>query len=166
MGKLRRKLRADLESPEAERAFGSGWISGVLALALALMGLGAVVFLMFPSLFSMPVLREYYSFPWFRFGLHLALISAFALAVLNLVLRRQKIMGFAAIAAILIATLLGGSRTQSLDFVATDYYLGLDWFLINIALLGILFISSVIVVVANLVVDLIYGMLDPRIVHK
>ena len=66
MGELRQKLRADLESPEAERAFGSGWISGVLALALALMCLGAVVFLMFPSLFSLPVLREYYSFGWFR----------------------------------------------------------------------------------------------------
>ena len=140
MGKLRKKLRADLEAPEAERAFGSGWISGVLALALALMCLGAVVFLMFPSLFSMPVLREYYSFAWFRFFLHLAMISAFALALLNLVLRRQKIMGFTAIAAVLIATLLGGSRTQSLDLVATDYYLGLDWFLINIALLGVLFI--------------------------
>src|SRR5687768_1297237 len=140
MGKLRRKLRADLEAPAAERAFGSGWISGVLALALALMGLGAVVFLMFPSLFSVPVLRAYYSFPWFRLFLHLALVSAFALALLNLVLRRQKIMGLAAIAAVLIATLLGGSRTQSLDVVATDYYLGLDWFLINIALLGILFV--------------------------
>ena len=140
MGKLRQTLRADLEAPEAERAFGSGWISGVLALALALMCLGAVVFLMFPSLFSVPVLREYYSFPLFRLFLHLALISAFALALLNLVLRRQKIMGFAAIAAVLIATLLGGSRTQSLDVVATDYYLGLDWFLVNIALLGVLFI--------------------------
>jgi hypothetical protein len=108
MGKLRQTLRADLEAPEAERAFGTGWISGVLALALALMCLGAVLFLMFPGLFSMPVLREYYGFGWFRFGLHLALISAFALAVLNLVLRRQKIMGFAAIAAVLLATLLGG----------------------------------------------------------
>lgn len=33
-------------------------------------------------------------------------------------------------------------------------------------LLGILFVSSVVVVVANLIVDLAYGMLDPRIVHK
>lgn len=33
-------------------------------------------------------------------------------------------------------------------------------------LLGILFVSSVVVVVANLVVDLLYGLLDPRIVHK
>lgn len=33
-------------------------------------------------------------------------------------------------------------------------------------LLGILFMSSVVVVIANLVVDLLYGLLDPRIVHK
>jgi peptide/nickel transport system permease protein len=33
-------------------------------------------------------------------------------------------------------------------------------------LLGVLFVSSVVVVLANLVVDLLYGLLDPRIVHK
>ena len=33
-------------------------------------------------------------------------------------------------------------------------------------LLGILFVSSVVVVLANLAVDLVYGLLDPRIVHK
>lgn len=33
-------------------------------------------------------------------------------------------------------------------------------------LLGILFISSIVVVLANLAVDLLYGFLDPRIVHQ
>ena len=33
-------------------------------------------------------------------------------------------------------------------------------------LLGILFVSSVLVVLINLAVDLLYGFLDPRIVHK
>jgi len=33
-------------------------------------------------------------------------------------------------------------------------------------LLGILFVSSVVVVIANLLADLTYGVLDPRIVHK
>lgn len=33
-------------------------------------------------------------------------------------------------------------------------------------LLGILFVSSVVVVLVNLLVDLIYGWLDPRIVHR
>ena len=33
-------------------------------------------------------------------------------------------------------------------------------------LLGILFVSSIVVVFANLLVDLLYGFLDPRITHK
>jgi sterol desaturase/sphingolipid hydroxylase (fatty acid hydroxylase superfamily) len=88
----------------------------------------------------MPMLREQYGHPWFRLALHFILIAAFALAVLNIVLRKQKIMGLAAIAAVLVATLLGGSHVESSGVLATGYYLGLDWFLINLSLLGILFI--------------------------
>ena len=140
MGKLRMMLRADLESGAAERAFGTGWISGVLALACALFGLISVIFLMLPGVFSAPMIREAYGQPWFRLALHVILIGAFLLAVLNIVLRRQKIMGLTAITAVLIATLLGGSHVQSSGALATGYYLGLDWFLINLTLLGILFI--------------------------
>jgi sterol desaturase/sphingolipid hydroxylase (fatty acid hydroxylase superfamily) len=140
MGKLRRMLRADLESEAAERSFGSGWISGVLALACALFGLISVLFLMLPGLFSAPMIREQYDQPWFRLALHFILIAAFVLAVLNIILRKQKIMGLGAIAAVLVATLLGGSRVESSGALATGYYLGLDWFLINLSLLGILFI--------------------------
>ena len=140
MGKLRRMLRADLESGATERAFGSGWISGVLALACGLFGLGSVLFMMLPGVFTMPMLREQYGQPWFRLALHFILIAAFVLAVLNIILRKQKIMGLAAIAAVLVATLLGGSHVESSGALATGYYLGLDWFLINLSLLGILFI--------------------------
>jgi sterol desaturase/sphingolipid hydroxylase (fatty acid hydroxylase superfamily) len=86
------------------------------------------------------MLREQYSQPWFRLALHFILIGAFVLAVLNIILRRQKIMGLAAITAVLIATLLGGSHVESSSALATGSYLGLDWFLINLSLLGILFI--------------------------
>ena len=140
MGKIRRMLRADLEAEAHERAFGSGWISGVLALACALFGLGSVLFMMLPGVFTMPMLREQYGQPWFRLALHFILIAAFVLAVLNIVLRKQKIMGLAAMTAVLAATLLGGSHVESSGALATGYYLGLDWFLINLSLLGILFI--------------------------
>ena len=33
-------------------------------------------------------------------------------------------------------------------------------------MLGLLFVSSVVVVLANLAADLTYGLLDPRIVHR
>lgn len=140
MGKLRRMLRADLESEAAARAFGTGWISGVLALACGLFGLISVLFLMLPGVFSAPMIREQYDQPWFRVALHFILIGAFVLAVLNIILRKQKIMGLAAITAVLIATLLGGSHVETSGALGTGYYLGLDWFLVNLTLLGILFI--------------------------
>ena len=140
MGKIRRMLRADLEAEAAARAFGTGWISGVLALACALFGLGSVLFMLLPGVFTMPMLREQYNQPWFRLALHFILIAAFVLAVLNIILRKQKIMGLAAMTAVLVATLLGGSHVESSGALATGYYLGLDWFLINLSLLGILFI--------------------------
>jgi len=140
MGKLRRMLRADLEAEAAGRAFGTGWVSGVLALACALFGLISVLFLMLPGVFSAPMIREQYDQPWFRIALHFILIGAFVLAVLNVILRRQKIMGLVAMTAVLAATLLGGSHVEGSSTLATGYYLGLDWFLINLTLLGILFI--------------------------
>jgi sterol desaturase/sphingolipid hydroxylase (fatty acid hydroxylase superfamily) len=140
MGKLRQALRADLQSEKAERKFGTGWISGVLALACALAGLITVLCIKYPNVLTTPMLREQLDVGLVRLALHVVLILGFALAVLNLALRRQKIMGFTAVTGILIATLLGGSHAQTSDVLDTGVYFGLDWFLMNLAFLGIIFI--------------------------
>ena len=140
MGKVRKALRGELEAGADERGFGKGWISGVLALALGVGGLAAVLFLKFPGMLSMPMLRDYYGMGEVRLALHVVLIGAFVLALSNLVLRRRRTMGLVAVTAVLVATLLGGSRVESEAGYDTGYYLGLDWFLINLTLLGMLFI--------------------------
>src|SRR4051812_10506788 len=139
-GELRQALRADLQSEKAERKFGTGWISGVLALACALGGLITVLCIRYPNLLTTPMLREQLDVGVVRLALHVVLILGFLLAVLNLALRRQKIMGFVAVTGILVATLLGGPQTQTSDTLDTGIYFGLDWFLLNLALLGIIFI--------------------------
>ena len=82
---------------------------------------------------------------------------------------RNALLPVVTLAGVQIGHLLGGSILVETVFgwpglgrLVFDALLQRD---LNL-LLGILFISSVIVVVANLVVDLIYGLLDPRIVHK
>lgn len=140
MGKLRESLRADLQSEKADRRFGTGWISGVLALFLAMAGLIGVLCLRYPDLLTTEMARSQYDVPLIRVLLHIGLILGFALAVLNLALRRQKIMGFTAMIGILIATLLGGSQAESSGSLTTGIYFGLDWFLLNLAFLGIVFI--------------------------
>ncbi len=133
-------LRQDLESPPAERRFGSGWISGVLALALAVLGLGTVLCLRYPGLLTIPDARAFYNVGLIRLALHLVLITAFLLGISSIVLRRSKALGFVALSGVLLAALLGGSNAQDRLHLHSDVYLGLDWFLLNLILMGLVFV--------------------------
>jgi peptide/nickel transport system permease protein len=82
---------------------------------------------------------------------------------------RNALLPVVTLAGVQLGHLLGGSVLVETVFgwpglgrLVFDALLQRD---LNL-LLGILFISSVVVVVANLIVDLLYGFLDPRIVHK
>jgi sterol desaturase/sphingolipid hydroxylase (fatty acid hydroxylase superfamily) len=138
-------LGKDLESPKEERGWGSGWLSGTLALVLACAGLGTVLCLRYPQLFTVPQARTVYDERWIRPLLHLGLIGAFSLAIVSIVLRKQKVLGFTAISLVFIAVAFGGSHTQGrADLHGSvffgDVYFGLDWFLISLVLTGIVFI--------------------------
>ncbi|MFO1093838.1 MAG: sterol desaturase family protein [Planctomycetaceae bacterium] len=133
-------LGRDLESASPNRRFGSGWISGTLGLVLAVIGLGTVVCLRYPALFTVADARAYYNVGLIRLLLHAVLISAFALATVSIVLRENKILGFAAIALVLLAMVLGGPSAQERTQIDSDVYLGLDWFLLNLILMGIVFV--------------------------
>ncbi len=134
------RLRQELESAAAERRFGTGWISGVLGLALAVLGLGTVLCLTFPDVLTVPEARKFYDVGLIRLALHLVLIAAFALGSLSVCLRQSKVLGLTAIACVLVATALGGSEAQARGELGDDVYLGLDWFLLNLILMGIVFV--------------------------
>lgn len=124
----------------ADRKLGSGWISGVLAVMLAIMGLGAVLCFRYPEFLTVPEAREVYDLKLIRLLLQFVLATGFALGVVSIVLRKRKILGFSAIAIILIATLLGGSQAQRRFEMESDVYLGLDWFILNLIFTGIVFV--------------------------
>src|SRR5580692_10339414 len=125
IGDLRKKVRADLESPPDQRRLGTGWLSGVAALFAAVAGLVFVLCLRYPSLLTVPPLRPYYQSIWFRLGLHCLLVAAFALSAISLILRTNKTLGFTAICVTLLATILGGSRVESRGELTGGVFLGL-----------------------------------------
>ncbi len=133
-------LGQDLESSDEKRRFGSGWISGVLALALSGIGLATVLCLQYPELLTVPEARGVYNVALIRLLLHLVLIGGFVLGIVSIVLRSQKVLGFTAISLVFIAVALGGSQTQSHTDTHSDVYLGLDWFLLSLIFTGIVFI--------------------------
>ncbi len=137
---VRKKIRDDLESPAELRRPGTGWLSGVAGLVGAIAGLFFVLCLRYPALLSMPPARTLYAQPAFRLGLHLLLVAAFAASIVSLVLRVNKALGLAAISIVLLATVLGGSRVRSGGELTSGYFLGLDWFVLNVIFSGFLFI--------------------------
>jgi lathosterol oxidase len=120
--------------------FGSGWISGVLAVTFAGLAAGGVLCLLFPWLLTTPDARGHYPLGVVRFLIYALLVAGFGLGTLSVLLRRSKALGVAALALATAATLLGGSGAAVGEVEGSLGYLGLDWFLVNVLVLALLFV--------------------------
>lgn len=88
----------------------------------------------------MAEIRALHQHGWFRLVLHVILLGGFVLSVLSLLLRRERILGTAGVAVVLVAALLGGSRSTALVPDPTPFFFGLDFFVLNVLFTGFLFI--------------------------
>jgi lathosterol oxidase len=127
-------------SPEEGRHFGSGWISGAISALLGPMSFGAVVCLRFPQYLTSPHLREVYPMAFIRGLVHVCLVAAFVLGVVSVALRRSKWLGGTGILFTVLGALLGGSEAAAEGPIVSSNYVGLDWFLLDLFMLGILFV--------------------------
>ncbi len=132
-------LVRDLESPTQVRGFGSGWFSGFFALLLGLAGFGMVAALRWPDLLATPEMAPLYATSLFRVAVHVILLAAYALALLSLMLRPRKALGFSALGVALLATIMGGSGVQPREMDSWGMFFGLDFFVINTIASGLMF---------------------------
>lgn len=100
--KLRLAIRNDLEAPEETRYFGSGWLSGVAALILGIASLCLLLGERLQGVFSTQMLSPLYALPQFTLMIQALLLTSFLLACSNLVLRRNRVLGFSAIVLVLL----------------------------------------------------------------
>lgn len=140
INKVRLSIRNDLEAPEEQRRFGSGWSSGVFALVLSLGGLLLLLSLKFPQAFSMAELKVVHDLPYFKAVMQGALLLGFVLACSNMVLRRNRILGLSAIFFVFLAITLAQIIDDNVHGITSKQALGLDWFAINLLLTGIIFV--------------------------
>jgi sterol desaturase/sphingolipid hydroxylase (fatty acid hydroxylase superfamily) len=132
-------LMRDLESPVAVRRFGSGWFSGFFALLLAIAGVCMVAALRWPDVFATPELAVIEQATWFRIAVHAILIASYTLALLSLLLRPRKAMGFVALGIALTATILGGANVSARETQTWGMFFGLDFFIVNTVATGLMF---------------------------
>ncbi len=120
--------------------FGSGWMSGTASVFLGGLALLGVAALWFPGAFSSAVFRAHYPMPLLRALLEVTIGLAFLLGALSLVLRRRKVLGLVGIGLALAATLAGGGSVPIESRFDQPLTLGLDWFLLNLFLLALVFV--------------------------
>ena len=119
---------------------GSGWASGTAAVFLGLLGLLGVICLHFPALLTWTELRARYPMDTIRTLLGVVIGLAFLLGLISAVLRRRKVLGLTGVGLALAASLLGGATVPIEGPVDGGVGLGLDWFLLNLLLLAVLFV--------------------------
>lgn len=133
------QLQRDLESPIEVRRFGSGWFSGFFGLLFAVVGFGMVTALRFPEYFATPELQVLKDWGGFRLLVHLILLASYGLALLSLLLRPRKAMGFTALGIGIAAALLGGANVKPQDTHDWGIFFGLDFFMVNLLVTGLMF---------------------------
>lgn len=134
------KVKSELEKPRSERPLGSGWLSGSGALLAALTSLLLVVVLAFPAWFVTPELLFLYEDGWLRLALRVIVILGYLLALISLLLSRDKVLGYSALFLTVISSLIVGTNGAVGEENTTSLYFGLDFFVINVLFVGFLFI--------------------------
>jgi lathosterol oxidase len=133
--------RADVaEQAGIALRFGEGRISGVLAVSLGGLSLLAVLCFRHPGLLTTADLRAVYPVPVLRGVLFASLLLALGFSFLSLVLARSRTPGLAGLAFTGAAIALGGAWVETPDAVPKRTSLGLDWFVLDLLLLAILFV--------------------------
>ena len=137
---IRKDLRSELEAPPELRAFGTGWIAGTIALALALGALLLVLVLRQPVLLGMPELAALRDSAWIKPVLLFDMVAAFFLGCLSLTLRPSKLLGSLAVIITLVASLWMSMPAAADLTQGRHVFFGLDFFIINVIFGGVLFI--------------------------
>jgi sterol desaturase/sphingolipid hydroxylase (fatty acid hydroxylase superfamily) len=125
---------------DAPSHLGSGWLSGTASVFLGGLALGAVGVLWFPEWLSTAQFRPLYPVAKLRLLIQALIAAGFVAGVLSMLLRRRKVLGATGVALAIAASLLGGGGVAVDRPLDRPFTLGLDWFLLNLFVLALLFV--------------------------
>ena len=122
------------------KGFGSGWWSGVVAASFGFLSFGAVLCLHFPQILSSPELRIHYPMFAMRILIQCLIVATFVFGIVSAALRKKKTLAFTGMLLAVAATAWGGSSVQINETLRNGPAIGLDWFLLDMLLMGIIYV--------------------------
>ena len=140
--KMSEKLEQEVHEmfgDEDPTGFGTGWWSGVLSAFFGILAFGGVICLHFPQFLTSPELRPYYSLDMIRLLIQSLIVGAMIFGALSAMMRKKKVLALTGLLFALGATLLGGASVPINQTLHNGPAIGLDWFLLDIFLMTIIF---------------------------
>ena len=111
---------------------GTGMLSGVVALSLAVLALLGVIGFHFPAYTSTPELRQLYDVQTLRYLMFGGMVIAGSLALVNIVFGRLRWLAGTTLVLLGLNLVLGGPNTPIADFPDETPYVGLDFFILDL----------------------------------
>jgi sterol desaturase/sphingolipid hydroxylase (fatty acid hydroxylase superfamily) len=119
---------------------GKGQISGYISIFLAMLALLSIFCFYFPEKLTTPEFREIYTTTMMQLVLKIVVIGAFFFALLSFLLSKK--IKWALIGSTIAGTaiIMGALKVQGSVVEKSDWYFGLDWMLLDLLLMTIIFI--------------------------
>ena len=130
------------DSPENPKRLkvGEGYISGYLSILFAIVAFGAMVCLQFPAYVTTDEFRAVYPPSFFRWVLIICFVFVFVFSFSSFILSRKSKLGLIGVAIGVVAVILGGPSLETNELDQSIFNISLDWLLIDIIILSIIFI--------------------------
>lgn len=120
--------------------FGEGKISGIISIFLGLMSFLGVFCFKYPEWLTTPEFREIYTGESMKILLTAVIIASLFFAVVSFMLSKKKKWALIGIVFCILTIVLGGFDVDPRAVGETKYHLGLDWLLLDLFLMAIIFV--------------------------
>lgn len=120
--------------------FGEGKISGIISIFLGLMSFLGVFCFKYPEWLTTPEFREIYTGESMKILLTSVIVASLFFAVVSFMLSKKKKWALIGIVFCIATIVLGGFDVDPRSVDKTNYHLGLDWLLLDLFLMAVIFV--------------------------
>jgi sterol desaturase/sphingolipid hydroxylase (fatty acid hydroxylase superfamily) len=119
---------------------GDGKISGILSIFLGVLTFLGVFCFKFPEFLTTPSFREVYTGESMKIVLIASIIASLFFAVLSFLLSKSRKLALVGIIFSVLTIVFGGFNVEASAVDKTSYHLGLDWLILDLFLMAIIFV--------------------------
>jgi lathosterol oxidase len=129
-----------MSTPVQRLKIGEGKISGYSSIFLGLLSLTGVICFKYPEWLTTPEFREIYTGESMKILLTATIIASFLFALISFILSKQKKWAMTGLLICTLAIIFGGLQVQGRPVEKTSWHLGVDWLLLDLLLMAVIFV--------------------------